>query len=113
MPRPPRLCSCGKIVPHGVLCGCQQAHDKARKARFDKTRPSARQRGYTVAWERERKLWLHHHPTCAFCGQPATVVDHIVPHRGNREAFWNWRDWQSLCQPCHNGRKQRMERAKP
>nr|WP_313010818.1 HNH endonuclease [Brucella intermedia] len=44
------------------------------------------------------------------CGKPASVVDHIQPHRGNKELFW-WRgNWQSLCQPCHDRHKQRQER---
>lgn len=40
----------------------------------------------------------------------AEVVDHIVPHRGDRELFWNRGNWQSLCKRCHDGRKQREER---
>ena len=33
---------------------------------------------------------------------PATVVDHIIPHRGDRKLFWDESNWQSLCERHHN-----------
>ncbi|WP_342664986.1 HNH endonuclease [Shimazuella kribbensis] len=33
---------------------------------------------------------------------PATVVDHITPHKGDRELFWDSTNWQSMCSTCHN-----------
>ena len=33
---------------------------------------------------------------------PATVVDHIIPHRGDKKLFWDERNWQALCESCHN-----------
>nr|WP_211224439.1 HNH endonuclease signature motif containing protein [Eremococcus coleocola] len=32
----------------------------------------------------------------------ATVVDHIVPHKGNKKLFWDSNNHQSLCESCHN-----------
>jgi len=32
---------------------------------------------------------------------PATVVDHIVPHRGDPILFWDEKNWQPLCKDCH------------
>lgn len=32
----------------------------------------------------------------------ATVVDHIVPHRGDQKLFWDESNWQPLCKPCHD-----------
>jgi 5-methylcytosine-specific restriction protein A len=32
----------------------------------------------------------------------ATVVDHIVPHRGDVKLFWDENNWQSLCKSCHD-----------
>ena len=32
----------------------------------------------------------------------ATVVDHIVPHRGDRALFWAENNWQPLCKACHD-----------
>lgn len=110
MPKPPRLCSCGAIVPHGVLCACQQARQLERKRRYDRTRPNSRQRGYTREWERLRAEFLRLHPTCAFCGADAEHVDHIKRHRGNKALLLNWNNLQALCAHCHNSVKQRQER---
>lgn len=111
MSRPPRLCACGAIVPHGRLCACQEATARARKRRHDQRRPNSRQRGYTREWESLRAEFLRLHPCCAFCGAPATVVDHITPHKGDKALFWRWSNLQSLCKPCHDRDKQRQERA--
>jgi 5-methylcytosine-specific restriction protein A len=40
---------------------------------------------------------------------PATVADHVQPHRGNCERFWCG-ELQSLCEACHAGAKQELER---
>ncbi|MBB4267611.1 HNH endonuclease [Roseospira visakhapatnamensis] len=58
----------------------------------------------TAAWKRARRAFLAEHPVCAVCGAPATVVDHIVPHRGDLTVFWDRSRWQALCASCH-GRK--------
>jgi 5-methylcytosine-specific restriction protein A len=41
---------------------------------------------------------------------PATVVDHVVPHRGDPALFWDERNWQSLCKPCHDAKTAREGR---
>lgn len=111
MARPPRLCSCGAIVPADQLCACQLQRQRERKARHDRKRPNSRQRGYTRAWEKARAEFLRHHPFCAMCAAEAALVDHIEPHRGDQALFWNWNNWQALCTPCHSRHKQRQERA--
>jgi len=40
---------------------------------------------------------------------PATVADHIVPHRGNERAFW-FGALQSLCKTCHDKAKRHLEK---
>ena len=111
MPKPPRLCACGAIALHGVLCACQVQRQLERKRRFDATRPNSRQRGYTREWEKARAEFLRLHPTCAFCGADAEHVDHIKRHHGDRALLLNWNNLQSLCAHCHNSVKQRQERA--
>ncbi|ABA78515.1 HNH endonuclease [Rhodobacter sphaeroides] len=110
MPRPPHLCTCGQLVPHGARCSCQIQRDRERKARFDQKRPSSRERGYTHEWRKARAEFLHQHPTCAFCGAPAGVVDHVIPHKGDMTLFWDRTNWQALCKPCHDRQKQMQER---
>ncbi|WP_353647022.1 HNH endonuclease signature motif containing protein [Mesorhizobium sp. WSM2240] len=86
------------------------AADRERKARFDQQRPSARQRGYDSKWDKERAAYLKAHPRCVRCPSPATVVDHVTPHKGDRRLFWSRSNWQPLCTPCHSSGKQREER---
>lgn len=105
----PKVCACGKVVPQGGRCPCRAKADAERKARFDKTRPSARKRGYTGAWDKARAAFLKANPTC-FCGAPATVVDHRIPHKGDMAIFWDRSNWQPLCAHHHNSGKQRQER---
>ncbi|MHA6646409.1 HNH endonuclease [Mesorhizobium sp. A623] len=111
MSRPPRLCSCGSIVAHSVRCQCQITATRERNARHDRRRPTARQRGYDHVWRRESKAYLVAHPYCRTCGNPATTVDHIIRHRGDRSLFWNRANWQPLCTRCHSSVKQRQERS--
>lgn len=110
MSKPPILCSCGRIKAHGTRCQCQIASTRARNKSHDANRPNARQRGYNRKWEAARKEWLAYHPTCNMRGGNANTVDHKTPHRGDQKLFWDWRNWQSLCAPCHNRHKQRQER---
>ncbi len=37
------------------------------------------------------------------------VADHKQAHRGDERLFWDERNLQTLCKPCHDGRKQRAE----
>ncbi|MBN8916241.1 MAG: HNH endonuclease [Rhizobiales bacterium] len=104
----PRRCSCGKIVPYGMKCECQIARDRARKAANDRNRPSARDRGYSSKWDRARAGFLAKHPLCR-CGAKATIVDHIRPHRGDVNLFWDRKNWQPLCVRCHSSAKQSEE----
>jgi 5-methylcytosine-specific restriction endonuclease McrA len=104
--RPRRLCSCGKIVSTGELCTCQIA----RKAEHDRRRPSASDRGYDNRWQKARIAFLQKHPCCVMCGKPATVVNHKIPHLGNKALFWDSKNWEPACKRCHDGPIQAMER---
>ena len=62
---------------------------------------------YDRRWRRVSKAFLRAHPLCVACEAegkltPATVVDHIVPHRGDRKLFWDESNWQGLCKRCHD-----------
>lgn len=63
----------------------------------------------TARWQKSRELFLRQHPLCVECAKegrdvPATDVDHIRPHRGNYDLFWNVTNWQPLC-GWHHDRK--------
>ena len=73
----------------------------------DKQRGTARERGYTTQWDKARKGFLAKHPLCVECERngrvaAATDVDHIVPHRGDMELFWDSGNWGALCARCHS-----------
>ncbi|WP_371738619.1 HNH endonuclease [Alcanivorax quisquiliarum] len=72
------------------------------------------QRGYGGKWQRERLRYLTANPLCRYCEAEgrvveATVVDHIIPHRGDQKLFWNRKNWQPLCKPCHDSVKRAEE----
>lgn len=106
----PSLRSCGCVVGRGERCAHGIAAEQARKARFEASRPSARERGYDTKWGRERAAFLAINCKCVRCGAPATVVNHKTPHRGDRALFWRRSNWEPVCAPCHNGPIQSEER---
>lgn len=72
------------------------------------------QRGYGYKWQKARAAYLAKHPLCVTCETEgmvtaATVVDHIVPHRGDMAIFWDSSNWQGLCVTHHSSDKQRAE----
>jgi 5-methylcytosine-specific restriction endonuclease McrA len=81
-------------------------------------RATAHQRGYDHRWRKESKAFLAVNPWCVNLGDGctliATLVDHIIPHRGDMGLFWRSHDnWQSLCSHCHTVHKARMENQGP
>lgn len=53
-------------------------------------------------WRAMRKHMLAHNPVCVKCKlMMATEVDHIRPHKLNRQLFFNMSNLQTLCRACH------------
>ena len=76
---------------------------------------SSTQRGYGYKWQKARERFLSLNPLCVYCERKgrvtvATVVDHIIPHKGDQVLFWDESRWQSLCASCHSSVKQREEK---
>ena len=70
-------------------------------------RLSAAKRGYGARWQKYRGFYLASHPLCVQCEkenrtEPATVVDHITPHKGNMVSFWDCTNHQGLCKRHHD-----------
>jgi 5-methylcytosine-specific restriction protein A len=70
-------------------------------------RPTSSARGYNWRWRQASKQFLILHPLCAECDRQgkttaARVVDHIRPHRGDEQLFWDQDNWQPLCKKCHD-----------
>lgn len=69
---------------------------------------------YNRRWDKARRHWLAGHPLCVMCEAagrltPATVVDHVKPHKGDVALFWDASNWQSLCKQHHDSDKQRQD----
>jgi len=108
-----RLClhpRCGVIVPRGYCATHAPVSTEPQRG-------NSNMRGDTYRWHKLRKRFLDRYPLCGMrpvglvpvrsqCAEdgwltPATLVDHVVPHRGNARLFWDEQNWQSLCASCH------------
>lgn len=79
-----------------------------------KPRSSAAQ-GYGYRWQKTRRIFLHRNPLCVECRRlgyyvPATEVDHIKPHKGDKKLFWDEKNWQGLCESHHSAKTARENR---
>lgn len=119
---PQRACGfpgCGEVSASGRCA----KHRAARRNRGASERePTAAERGYGRRWRNYRLAWLNEHSCCgdrldgpsaehSLCVADGIatsaplrrmVVDHIAPHRGDETMFWDRRNHQTLCEPCHN-----------
>lgn len=99
--RPCRFPGCPNLCDHGVYCADHSDYSS------DRLRGNAAERGYDGKWRNARARFLRKNPLCVKCREkgkltPATVVDHIIPHRGDPVLFWDEKNWQSLCKDCHD-----------
>ena len=74
------------------------------------------ERGYGRRWQKVRIGYLLSHPLCKMCEAEgriaaAEVVDHVKPHGGDMELFWDSDNWQPLCKSHHNSDKQMLEKS--
>lgn len=104
----PRPCCHPGCKEYGTHKGYCADHQKDRQL-YDERRGSSNARGYTGAWRRARKVFLSAHPLCVECMKTnkvtaATVVDHVIPHKGDKALFWDESNWQPMCAPCHSSK---------
>jgi len=109
--RPCTYPGCGTLTDHGR---CER-HLRPEQLHLDQFRGSAAKRGYGRRWRATSKGFLRAHPfcQCADCDEgrkaltPATVVDHVIPHRGNMAVFWDPLNWQAMAKRCHDRKRWR------
>lgn len=99
--------ACGALVRGVRYCPKHEHLTKQATREHDDRRESSTQRGYSYKWQQARKGYLAKHPLCAECERQgriaaATDLDHIIPHKGDKDAFWVRSNWQGLCHPCHS-----------
>ncbi len=71
-------------------------------------------RGYGSKWQKASKAFLQAHPLRVKCREDGqfvkgTVVDHIIPHRGDQKYFWDRNNWQPLSKKHHNQKTRRED----
>lgn len=106
----PRRGMCPNLVGRGErACVECMPYVKQDIRRYDRERDQgeSRQWIHSARWRKASRAHLCEHPLCAECERQgkvtaATLVDHIKPHKGNYELFWDPNNWQSMCDPCHN-----------
>ena len=111
--KPCRHPGCSGVGPRG-MCPKHMGMKAKKRSAHDKWRGSAHSRGYTHQWRKAAKAFLGENPWCS-CNQPAREVDHIIPHKGNQELFWDVHNWQALCKRCHSrktAKEMRMSQGK-
>ncbi|MEG0133395.1 MAG: HNH endonuclease signature motif containing protein [Clostridium sp.] len=105
-----KLCRCGKHIELGDV-RCSECEDKVKQKykETDRRRGSSYARGYTDKWRAYRLKFLRINPICVRClaeGRyvPGTIVDHIVPHKGDMKLFWDKNNHQALCKMHHDAK---------
>ncbi|CAG9184237.1 HNH endonuclease [Cupriavidus respiraculi] len=111
-PRPCRHPGCPRYAAGGTAYCADHAVKRSTEA--EERRGSSAARGYGGKWQRERAEYLKANPICVEhrkAGRivPATVVDHIVPHKGDQRLFWRRSNWQALCKSCHDRKTARED----
>lgn len=119
---PKKVCKfpgCKTSVPRGsVYCDQHREAGASEEYRQDQ-RHDCREWQHlynTTRWKRRREAQLKAFPLCADCTRAgrirlAAVADHITPHRGDEELFYNG-ELQSLCVPCHSIKTNEEQREK-
>lgn len=57
---------------------------------------------YDTNWKAYRVRFLAINDKCYRCGEKATVVDHLRPHKGDVKLFKQLDNHIPLCEKCHN-----------
>jgi 5-methylcytosine-specific restriction protein A len=103
-PRPCSTPGCPELVRGRARC---EGHTRQVEAQ----RGTATERGYDALWRAYRLTFLRANPICVIClaekparVTPATVVDHVRAHKGNRALFWDVRNHRAVCKPHHDER---------
>jgi len=102
---------CSRVGCSNLIDGnkkyCKSHEELQENNHYDKYRGTAAQRGYNAKWRKARTRFLSMNHLCVECSKEfkitvATVVDHIIPHKGDYALFWDETNWQPLCKKHHD-----------
>ena len=79
-------------------------------------KPENRDSLYGRKWKKLSKLFLMANPLCLRCKRDgrvtmATIVHHVIPHRGDETLFWDRSNWQAMAKACHDRKTAREDGA--
>ena len=98
--------SCGHPgCPEIVLSGQKYCEKHRAEHKSEDIRPGRKNGNLysTKRWQVLRRQALMAHPICQICGKAiADTVDHVTPHRGNTDLFFDPGNLQALCKRCHD-----------
>ena len=98
--------------------GCAQRQPCPTHSRESRcTRPNADVRRWYQHARWRHPVWgrraqtMQRDPLCVVCLQhgrvePTTDVDHVIPHGGDADLFWDPTNLQGLCHSCHSSKTQ-------
>ena len=106
-PHPCGEVGCAALVTNTSRC---PEHTREKQLLQDQHKGSPSKRGYGRRWQATSKGFLRSHPLCQCpdCDEghkqltAATVVDHVIPHRGDMALFWDPHNWQAMAKRCHD-----------
>src|SRR3990167_10022575 len=85
-----------------TLRGRCTRHIKQEQQAYDHERDKQDWRKWVKSdrYVKASRIFKAEHPLCIECNKAGKVkaveiLDHIVPHEGNWEKFWDWNNWQS------------------
>jgi 5-methylcytosine-specific restriction protein A len=87
---------------------------KEKSKQYDKNRPDYYNWYNSSRWRNAREIFLKLHPLCIECEKQgiltaSNVVDHVKPHLGDYDLFWDTSNWQSLCAHHHSVKTSKYE----
>lgn len=99
---------CAKCNRLAVSSGLCEIHARQRQQMIQDHRDNKWLYLYKSArWQAMRDAQLRKDPLCCKCRKqnrltPADTADHIKPHHGNPDLFYNADNMQSMCASCHS-----------
>jgi 5-methylcytosine-specific restriction protein A len=97
------------LCPERAVSAGYCAQHKSEHNRTVRERATSHQDCYDWRWRRYSQRRLRQYPLCEECQRngriaAANVTDHIVPHRGDQQLFWDPINHESKCVACHNAK---------
>lgn len=89
----------------GLCLGCKTKKNSSEpKRKQHKKDPKVKKWLNTKRYKDSRVDFLYKNQLCNTlgCNNHSKVLDHITPHCGDKDLFWDKSNWQPKCIKCHN-----------